>query len=186
LRGPGRRYRGPGQKCFCLTRPPGHHMHAQSRHGLLRVSTTPAIAPATHNTSTTGQGANSSTGTCNHGNGTQGHLLPKTARVLLQHAPVPLVSVDGRRGDGTGKGLGTNPQLSDGPRRRPKGIHVRLPDLLAPAVDHFKPELIISRPVRGHVDPLGQVKELTDEGLRRLDGLVLRWPQHCQPAVSRP
>jgi acetoin utilization deacetylase AcuC-like enzyme len=165
---------GQAKNAFCLTRPPGHHAtpsrgmgfcifnnvgiaarYAQRKHGVNKVL---IIDWDVH-----------------HGNGTQDIFYEDPTVFFFSTHQSPWYPWTGTKEEtGRGKGLGTtlNCPMARGAAR--KEFWSAFQSRLAPAVDRFKPELILISAGfdARHGDPLGRF-ELTDQDFADLTGLVL-------------
>ena len=177
---------GEAKNAFCLTRPPGHHAtadrgmgfclfnnaaiaarYAQRKHGLGKVL---IVDWDVH-----------------HGNGSQSIFYDDGSVFYFSTHQYPWYPWKwGRREEtGHGPGLGTNLNcpLPRGAGR--KEFLTAFHHELAPAIDRFKPELIILSAGfdARHGDPLGRL-ELTDQDYHDLTGLVLEMArQHSEGRV---
>ena len=106
VRGRRRRARRPGQERLLPDAAAGTPCHGQSRHGLLRVQQRGHRRPLCTTQAPAGQGADRRLGRASRQRHAR-HLLRRRLGVLLQHAPVPLVSLDRPQGgDRPRQGLG--------------------------------------------------------------------------------
>ncbi len=166
---------GRARNAFCVVRPPGHHAtsdrgmgfcifnnaaiaarYAQAVHGLGRVA---IIDWDVH-----------------HGNGTQDIFYHDPTVLFFSTHQSPLYPHTGaadEAGDGAGKGLTINCPLPAGTGRGP--VMAAFTDKLGPAIDRFKPELlIISAGFDSRVDdPLGDFR-LEDADFAELTGVVMQ------------
>jgi acetoin utilization deacetylase AcuC-like enzyme len=176
---------GEAKNAFCLTRPPGHHATATRGMGFCVFNNAAIAARYAQRKHHLGK-VLIVDWDVHHGNGTQEIFYEDGSVFYFSTHQSPWYPWTGRREEtGRSKGLGTNlncPMARGAGRRE---FMVAFHDLLAPAVDRFKPELIIISAGfdarRG--DPLGRL-ELTDADYIDLTGLVLEMARsHCQGRV---
>ena len=115
-----------------------------------------------------------------HGNGTQSIFYEDDSVFYFSTHQSPWYPWTGTKDEtGRGKGLGTtlNCPMSRGAGR--KEFFAAFEHRLAPAADHFKPELVILSAGfdARHGDPLGRL-ELTDRDYVDLTGMVMEIAQH--------
>ena len=165
---------GHVENAFCAVRPPGHHArpaaamgfcifnnvaiaarHAQKKHGVERVA---IVDWDVH-----------------HGNGTEGDFLFRRLGPLLFHAPVAVVSGNRPRfRDRGGQGCRAHDQLPAPCRVRAQEIFGAFRDRLLPALESYRPELLLisagfdSR----DGDPLGQFR-LHDQDFADLTRMLM-------------
>jgi len=175
-------FAGKAKNAFCAVRPPGHHArpaqgmgfclfnniaiaarHAQKQHGAQKVV---IVDWDVH-----------------HGNGTQDIFYEDANVFFASTHQSPLYPFTGHANEtGAGKGLGTTLNLPFPARTGMSDIGAAFTDRLLPAIDKFKPDLIlISAGFDSRIDdPLGQFR-LSDEDFIALTKLLLESAAtHCQ------
>jgi acetoin utilization deacetylase AcuC-like enzyme len=175
-------FAGKAKNAFCAVRPPGHHArpaqgmgfclfnniaiaarHAQKQHGAQKVA---IVDWDVH-----------------HGNGTQDIFYEDGSVLFCSTHQSPLYPFTGHANEtGAGKGLGTTLNLPFPARTGMSDIGAAFTDRLLPAIDAFKPDLIlISAGFDSRIDdPLGQFR-LSDEDFDALTRLLLESAAtHCQ------
>ena len=175
-------FAGKAQNAFCAVRPPGHHArpaqgmgfclfnniaiaarHAQQKHGARKVA---IVDWDVH-----------------HGNGTQDIFYEDGSVLFCSTHQSPLYPFTGHANEtGRGKGLGTTLNLPFPARTGMSTIGAAFTDRVLPALDKFKPDLIlISAGFDSRIDdPLGQFR-LTDDDFVALTKLLLESAQsRCQ------
>ena len=165
---------GQAKNAFCLTRPPGHHATADRGMGFCIFNNAAIAARYAQRKHDVGK-VLIVDWDVHHGNGTQDIFYEDGSVFYFSTHQSPWYPWTGTQGrNGPRQGSGHEAELPAGPRRRPEGIPGRLSATLAPAVDRFKPELVIISAGfdARHGDPLGRL-ELTDEDYVDLTGLVL-------------
>lgn len=178
-------FSGKASNAFCAVRPPGHHArpaqgmgfclfnniaiaarHAQKRHGVQKVA---IIDWDVH-----------------HGNGTQDIFYEDGSVLFVSTHQSPLYPFTGHADEtGSGKGKGTTLNLPFPARTDMSTLGAAFTDRVLPAVDRFKPELIlISAGFDSRIeDPLGQFR-LTDEDFVILTRHLLESAhRHCHGRV---
>lgn len=175
-------FTGKAANAFCAVRPPGHHArpaqgmgfclfnniaiaarYAQHKHGAQKVA---IIDWDVH-----------------HGNGTQDIFYEDGSVLFCSTHQSPLYPFTGHAAEtGSGKGLGCTLNLPFPARTGMSIIGAAFTDRVLPAIDSFKPDLIlISAGFDSRIDdPLGQFR-LTDEDFVALTRLLLASAKtHCQ------
>lgn len=175
-------FAGKAKNAFCAVRPPGHHArpaqgmgfclfnniaiaarHAQKQHGAQKVA---IVDWDVH-----------------HGNGTQDIFYEDGNVLFCSTHQSPLYPFTGHANEtGAGKGLGTTLNLPFPARTGMSDIGAAFTDRLLPAINKFKPDLIlISAGFDSRIDdPLGQFR-LTDDDFVALTKLLLESAAtHCQ------
>ena len=175
-------FAGKVKNAVCAVRPPGHHArpaqgmgfclfnniaiaarHAQQRHGAQKVA---IVDWDVH-----------------HGNGTQDIFYEDGSVLFCSTHQSPLYPFTGHANEtGSGKGQGCTLNLPFPARTGMSTIGAAFTDRLLPAIDAFKPDLImISAGFDSRIDdPLGQFR-LTDDDFVALTRLLLESAQtHCQ------
>jgi len=175
-------FAGKAQNAFCAVRPPGHHArpaqgmgfclfnniaiaarHAQQQHGAQKVV---IVDWDVH-----------------HGNGTQDIFYEDGSVFFASTHQSPLYPFTGHVDEtGSGKGKGSTLNLPFPARTGMSDIGAAFADRLLPAIDKFKPDLIlISAGFDSRIDdPLGQFR-LTDDDFAALTKLLLEAAAtHCQ------
>lgn len=162
------------KNAFCLTRPPGHHATTERGMGFCILNNAAIAARYAQRKHRLGK-VLIIDWDVHHGNGTQDIFYADDSVFYFSTHEAPWYPGTGRKEEtGAGKGLGTtlNCPMAQGAGR--KEVMAAFHDQLAPAVNRFKPELIIISAGfdarRG--DPLGRL-ELRDEDFSDLTGLVL-------------
>jgi acetoin utilization deacetylase AcuC-like enzyme len=173
---------GRARNAFCAVRPPGHHArpaqgmgfclfnnialaarHAQQSHGVEKVA---IIDWDVH-----------------HGNGTQDIFYEDGSVFFFSTHQSPLYPFTGHADEkGSGKGRGNTLNCPFPARTGIAEIRAAFTDRLLPALDAFKPDLIlVSAGFDSRIeDPLGQFR-LQDEDFAALTRLLLDYAaQHCQ------
>ena len=157
-------------RAFCLSRPPGHHaeaqkamgfcffnniavaaLHAQAAHGLERVA---ILDFDVH-----------------HGNGTQAIFWDRPSVLFASSHQMPLFPGSGAISE---RGAGNIFNAPLGPGDDGEDLQRAWDDHLFPAIDAFKPELIlVSAGFDAHVrDPLAQIEAEADDFGRLTDRIV--------------
>ena len=175
-------FAGKARNAFCAVRPPGHHArpaqgmgfclfnniaiaarHAQQKHGAQKVA---IVDWDVH-----------------HGNGTQDIFYEDGSVLFCSTHQSPLYPFTGHANEtGRGKGQGCTLNLPFPARTGMSMIGAAFTDRLLPAIDAFKPDLIlISAGFDSRIDdPLGQFR-LTDDDFVALTKLLLESAQnHCE------
>jgi acetoin utilization deacetylase AcuC-like enzyme len=175
-------FAGKAKNAFCAVRPPGHHArpaqgmgfcffnniaiaarHAQKQHGAQKIA---IVDWDVH-----------------HGNGTQDIFYEDGSVFFASTHQSPLYPFTGHADEtGSGKGKGSTLNLPFPARTGMSDIGVAFTDRLLPAIDKFKPDLIlISAGFDSRIDdPLGQF-HLTDDDFVALTKLLLESAAtHCQ------
>ncbi len=175
-------FAGKARNAFCAVRPPGHHArpaqgmgfclfnniaiaarHAQQKHGAQKVA---IVDWDVH-----------------HGNGTQDIFYEDGSVLFCSTHQSPLYPFTGHANEtGSGKGLGSTLNLPFPARTGMQDIGAAFTDRILPAIDAFKPDLIlISAGFDSRIDdPLGQFR-LTDDDFIALTKRLLESAQtHCQ------
>lgn len=173
---------GRARNAFCAVRPPGHHArpaqgmgfclfnnialaarHAQKNHGVQKAA---IIDWDVH-----------------HGNGTQDIFYEDGSVFFFSTHQSPLYPFTGHADEkGTGKGRGNTLNCPFPARTGIAEIRAAFTDRLLPALDAFKPDLLlVSAGFDSRIDdPLGQFR-LQDEDFAALTRLLLDYAaQHCQ------
>ena len=176
---------GQAKNAFCLTRPPGHHATANRGMGFCVFNNAAIAARYAQRKHHLGK-VLIIDWDVHHGNGTQDIFYEDGSVFYFSTHEFPWYPWTGRKEEtGRGKGLGTNLNCPMARGAGRKEFMFAFQNLLAPAVDRFKPELIIISAGfdARHGDPLGRL-ELTDEDYSDLTGLVLEMARtHCQGRV---
>jgi acetoin utilization deacetylase AcuC-like enzyme len=175
-------FTGKAQNAFCAVRPPGHHArptqgmgfclfnniaiaarHAQKQHGAQKVA---IVDWDVH-----------------HGNGTQDIFYEDGSVLFFSTHQSPLYPFTGHANEtGTGKGKNCTLNCPFPARTGMTDINAAFTDRLLPAIDAFKPDLIlVSAGFDSRIDdPLGQFR-LTDDDFIALTKLLLESAAaHCQ------
>ncbi|MFO1484594.1 MAG: histone deacetylase [Verrucomicrobiaceae bacterium] len=175
-------FAGKAKNTFCAVRPPGHHArpaqgmgfclfnniaiaarHAQKQHGAQKVA---IIDWDVH-----------------HGNGTQDIFYEDGSVLFVSTHQSPLYPFTGHVDEtGAGKGKNCTLNLPFPARTGMQDIGAAFTDRILPAIDRFKPDLIlISAGFDSRIeDPLGQFR-LTDDDFVALTKLLLESAKtHCQ------
>ncbi|MEN6450752.1 MAG: histone deacetylase [Thermoguttaceae bacterium] len=170
---------GKARNAFSVIRPPGHHATADRGMGFC-IFNNAAIATR-HAQRKLGVGKVLIVDwDVHHGNGTQSIFYEDDSVFYFSTHQSPWYPWTGTKDEtGHGRGLGTtlNCPLSKGAGR--KEFFAAFEHCLGPAVDRFKPELVIISAGfdARHGDPLGRL-ELTDRDYIDLTGLVMEMTQH--------
>jgi acetoin utilization deacetylase AcuC-like enzyme len=165
---------GQAKNAFCVLRPPGHHATADRGMGFCVFNNAAIAARYAQRKYRLGK-VLIIDWDVHHGNGTQDIFYEDGSVFYFSTHESPWYPWTGTRDEtGQGKGLGTNlncPMASGAAR---KEFLRAFEDDLAPAVQHFKPELVIISAGfdARHGDPLGRF-ELTDADYVDLTGIVL-------------
>jgi acetoin utilization deacetylase AcuC-like enzyme len=165
---------GKAQTAFCVTRPPGHH--ATTRRGMGFCVFNNAAIAARYAQRKHGVGKVLIVDwDVHHGNGTQDIFYDDPSVFYFsthQSHWYPWTGTTDETGHGKGLGTNLNCPLPRGAGR--KEVFAALYQRLAPAVSHFKPELIIISAGfdARHGDPLGRL-ELNDEDYRDMTALMV-------------
>ena len=166
---------GQVRNAFCLTRPPGHHATHDRGMGFCIFNNAGIAARYAQRTHQVGK-VLIIDWDVHHGNGTQDLFYEDESVFYFSTHQSPWYPGTGAATEtGHGKGLGTtlNCPLARGAGR--KELFAAFEQQLAPAVDRFKPELIIISAGfdARHGDPLGGF-ELVDQDYVDLTSLVLQ------------
>jgi acetoin utilization deacetylase AcuC-like enzyme len=165
---------GQAKNAFCLTRPPGHHATATRGMGFCVFNNAGIAARYAQSKHKLGK-VLIIDWDVHHGNGTQEIFYDDSSVFYFSTHQFPWYPWTGRREEtGHGKGLGTNLNCPMARGAGRKEFKSAFENLLAPAMDRFKPELIVLSAGfdARHGDPLGRL-ELTDADYADLTGLVL-------------
>jgi len=167
------------KRTFCAVRPPGHHARPAQGMGFCLFNNV-AIG-ARH--AQAKYGAEKVDWDVHHGNGTQ-DIFYEDGSVLFcsshQSPWYPFTGAEDEKGEGKGRGATLNAPLPAGSGM--KQIKAVFEDRFLPAIDQFKPDLILisagfdSR----EEDPLGRFR-LTDEDFAALTSLLMNAAKrHCE------
>jgi acetoin utilization deacetylase AcuC-like enzyme len=176
---------GEAKNAFCLTRPPGHHASMARGMGFCVFNNVAIAARYAQRQHQVGK-VLIVDWDVHHGNGTQDIFYEDDSVFYFSTHEAPWYPWTGRKDEtGRGKALGTNLNcpMSRGAGR--KQFLAAFHDQLAPALNRFKPELVIISAGfdARHGDPLGRL-ELTDADYGDLTGLVLEMArQHAEGRV---
>jgi acetoin utilization deacetylase AcuC-like enzyme len=165
---------GQARNAFGLLRPPGHHATADRGMGFCVFNNAAVAARYAQRKHGVGK-VLIIDWDVHHGNGTQDIFYDDPSVFYFSTHQSPWYPWTGAKDEtGRGKGLGTtlNCPMARGAGR--KEFLSAFQNELAPAVDRFKPDLVIISAGfdARHGDPLGQL-ELTDDDYVTLTGLVL-------------
>ncbi len=171
--------RGEAGNAFSLARPPGHHATADRGMGFCIFNNAAIAARYAQQKHSVGR-VLIIDWDVHHGNGTQDIFYEDGSVFYFSTHESPWYPWTGSKDEtGRGKGLGRtlNCPMARGAGRQE--FFAAFHNELAPAVDRFKPELVIISAGfdARHGDPLGQF-ELTDEDFVELTGLVLEMARH--------
>jgi acetoin utilization deacetylase AcuC-like enzyme len=176
---------GQAKNAFCLTRPPGHHATADRGMGFCVFNNAAIAARYAQRQRHVGK-VLIIDWDVHHGNGTQDIFYEDGSVFYFSTHQSPWYPWTGSKTEtGRGKGLGSNLNCPMPRGAGRKEFMAAFHHQLAPAVDRFKPELIILSAGfdARHGDPLGRL-ELTDDDYRDLTGLVLEMArQHAEGRV---
>ncbi len=167
--------RGEAKNAFCLTRPPGHHAMPNRGMGFCLFNNAAIAARYAQDKYAVGK-VLIADWDVHHGNGTQEIFYEDASVFYFSTHQYPWYPWKwGRRDEtGHGRGLGSNLNCPMPRGAGRKEFMAAFHHALAPALQRFKPELVIlsagfdSR----HGDPLGRL-ELTDADYHDMTGLVL-------------
>jgi acetoin utilization deacetylase AcuC-like enzyme len=170
---------GQAKNAFCLTRPPGHHATANRGMGFCVFNNAAIAARYAQRKYHVGK-VLIVDWDVHHGNGTQDIFYDDGSVFYFSTHESPWYPWTGRKDEtGCGNGLGTtlNCPMLQGTGRK-EFIDV-FENELAPAVDRFKPDLVIISAGfdARQGDPLGRLK-LSDHDYDDLTGLVLEMAWH--------